>query len=521
MKTKERNNAQSEKREPVFDLIKNMTKAEKRSFKLYATRLAGNQEAKFLSLFDYLDSVDEYDEAKVLQKCPVKKEQLPNMKAHLYRQLLVSMRLLDVQHSDAMQLREQLDFARILYDKGLYKQSDKMLEKVIEQAFALDEYTIAIDAVHFQSKIDTLNVTRDMTNTSDTASRQVIELAGKISEAGELSSISTRAYSLYQKLGYARSQKDLDLIVLYFKPKLESFNERKLSFDGKSHYYQAWALYYYIQHDFVKSYRYSRKWLDLFDGKPRMKHVMYDDYIRGSAQILEALYLMRKYRHFSEHLTQFESEFEELASLNPNANMIGKRLLYINKINKSFIEGDFKQGLMLVREIEAFIRKYSHDLNVHQKMLIYYKIACLYFGDGNYTKCIEYLGRITSTKDPQIRRDLQVFSRILNLIASYEAGIDYNLDYQIRSVYSFLVKSNDMGAVQKEMLSFLKKLNSIYADDIKSELKVLYNRLKPYENRTYERRAFYYLDILSWLESKITGKTVGEIVRRKFKELAD
>ena len=520
MKIKDKNITQSDKREPVFDLIKSMTKAEKRSFKLYATRLAGNQEAKFLSLFDYLDSVDEYDEAKVLHKCPVTKSQLPNMKAHLYKQLLVSIRLLDVQHSDAFQLREQLDFARILYDKGLYKQSDKMLEKVIEQAFALEEHTIAIDAVHFQSKIDTLNVTRDMTQTSDMASRQVIGLAEEISSAGELSNLSTRAYSLYQKLGYARSQKDLDLIVLYFKPKLESFDEKKLSFVGKSHYYQAWAWYYYIQHDFVRSYRYSRKWTELFDSKPRMKRVMYDDYMKGAAQILEALYLMRKYKHFSDNLEHFEKEFEELALLNQNATLIGKRLYYINKINKFFIEGEFEQGLLLVREVESFVRKYSRDLNIHHKMLIAYKIACLYFGDGNYTKCMEYLSRITSTKDPQIRRDLQCFARILNLIASYEAGIDYNLDYQIRSVYSFLVKMNDMGPVQKEMLTFLKKLNSIYADDVKNELKVLYNRLKPYENRTYERRAFYYLDLLSWLESKITGKSVADIVRRKFRELS-
>lgn len=519
MRTKERNIAQHEKREPVFDLIKSMTKAEKRSFKLYVTRLAGNQEAKFLCLFDHLDSVDEYDEAKVLQKCPVKKEQLPNMKAHLYRQLLVSMRLLNVQHSEAMQLREQLDFARILYDKGLLKQSDKMLEKVIEQAFALEERTIAIDAVYFQAKIDTLNVTRDMTQTSDTASRQVIDLANDISMTGELSNISIRAYSLYQKLGYARSQKDLDLIVLYFKPKLDVFDERKLTFIGRSYYYQAWAWYYYIQHDFARSYRYSRKWRELFESKPRMKRVMYDDYMKGAGQILEALYLMRKYKHFSENLEYFEKEFEVLATLNPNATLIGKRLLYENKINKCFIEGDFKKGLLLVREIEAFVRKYSRDLNIHHKMLIYYKIACLYFGDGNYTKCMEYLGRITSTKDPQIRRDLQCFARILNLIASYEAGIDYNLDYQIRSVYAFIVKMNDMGEVQKEMLSFLKKLNTIYADDIKDELKVLYNRLKPYENRTFERRAFYYLDILSWLESKISGNTVGEIVRRKFRDL--
>ena len=80
------------KQEPVFELIRSMSKAEKRNFKLYATRLAGNQEAKFLTLFDCLDSLDEYDEKRILQRCPIKKEQLPNMKAHLYKQILVSMR---------------------------------------------------------------------------------------------------------------------------------------------------------------------------------------------------------------------------------------------------------------------------------------------------------------------------------------------------------------------------------------------------------------------------------------------
>ena len=51
--------ASGEKQEAVFDLIKSMTKAEKRNFKLYATRLAGNQEAKFIALFDCLDTLEE------------------------------------------------------------------------------------------------------------------------------------------------------------------------------------------------------------------------------------------------------------------------------------------------------------------------------------------------------------------------------------------------------------------------------------------------------------------------------
>ena len=102
-------NGASGKQEPVFDLIRSMSKAEKRNFKLYATRLSGNQEAKFVTLFDCMDSLDEYDEAKILQRCPIKKEQLPNMKAHLYKQILVSIRLLDVQRTVPMQLREQID----------------------------------------------------------------------------------------------------------------------------------------------------------------------------------------------------------------------------------------------------------------------------------------------------------------------------------------------------------------------------------------------------------------------------
>lgn len=509
-----------EKQEPVFDLIRNMTKAEKRNFKLYATRLSVNQDAKFLQLFDCLDAMDEYNEQRVLAKCPVKKEQLPNLKSHLYKQVLTSIRLLGVQHSSAMQLREQLDFARILYDKGLYRQGARILDKAKVQAEQLEDYSASLDIVSFQSKLEMMNVTKDMVSVSDNADRKVLSICRRIETNSELSNTTTRIYSLYQQLGYARTQKDLDLIKQYFYPRLEVYAGREpgMSFHERFYYYQASAWYYYIQHEFVKSYRYSRLWTGLFDTSPGMKRVMYDDYMRGCSQILEGLYLMRKHRHFVESLEKFEREFGEIGRLNNNAYFIAHRILYTNRIHKSFIEGEFKEGLRLVDEIDDFIVKYSDLLGVHAKMLLYYKIACLYFGDENYTKCMEYLARITSTKDPSIRRDLQCFARILNLIASYEAGIDYSLDYQIRSVYAFIVKMNDMHSVQQEMLGFLKRLNSIYADDLKSELEVLYERLRPYEGHTYERRAFYYLDLLSWLESKITGRSVSEIVKSKLRK---
>jgi hypothetical protein len=39
-----------------------------------------------------------------------------------------------------------------------------------------------------------------------------------------------------------------------------------------------------------------------------------------------------------------------------------------------------------------------------------------------------------------------------------------------------------------------------------------------YENHPFEKRAFLYLDIISWLESKIENRPVQAIIRQKFSE---
>jgi hypothetical protein len=148
-------------------------------------------------------------------------------------------------------------------------------------------------------------------------------------------------------------------------------------------------------------------------------------------------------------------------------------------------------------------------------MLLYYKIACLYFGNGDNKNCIVYLKRIISNKNLKMREDLMCFARVLSLVAHYEAGMDYHLEVQLKSTYKFLLKMNDLHAVQKEMIKFLRNLGDIYPTDLKNEFQKLYNELKKYENHPYEKRAFLYLDILSWLESHLENKPVGQIIREK------
>src|SRR5881628_738345 len=108
----------------LFQLIHSLQKSEKRNFKLYVKRSPATEDLKIVRLFDALDKMNEYDEALLLKKNPsLKKQQLSNIKAHLYKELLTSLRLLVSEQDLDIQLHEQLDHARILYNKGLYLQS--------------------------------------------------------------------------------------------------------------------------------------------------------------------------------------------------------------------------------------------------------------------------------------------------------------------------------------------------------------------------------------------------------------
>src|SRR6185295_14160283 len=132
--------------DPLHLLIKSLSKSEKRNFKVYAKRLQSNEDSKFLELFDVLDKLSEYNEEKILLKASdISKTQLSNLKAHLYKQILSSLRLNASNQDLDIYLREQLDYAKLLYNKGLYNQSLKMLDKAKVTATEFEKNAILLE----------------------------------------------------------------------------------------------------------------------------------------------------------------------------------------------------------------------------------------------------------------------------------------------------------------------------------------------------------------------------------------
>jgi len=106
----------------LFQLIKSLEKAEKRHFKLYIKRSSGKEDLKIVRLFDALDKLKDYDEKPLLKKLDdVTKPQLANLKTHLYKQILASLRLLKSADSLDLQLNEEFGFSKICDKKIVIK----------------------------------------------------------------------------------------------------------------------------------------------------------------------------------------------------------------------------------------------------------------------------------------------------------------------------------------------------------------------------------------------------------------
>ena len=503
-------------KDALFVLVKSLSKSEKRQFKLYVGRLGVNTDAKFLALFNLLDKLKTYDESAILASGIVKKTQLSNLKAHLYKQILVSLRLNPVNQNIRVQIREQLDFATILYQKGLYKQSLKILDKVKGIAIDNEEKNIAYEIVELEKIIETQYITRSIPDRADELVKQARKLSEQNVMTSKLSNLSLQLYGMMLKVGYVRNDEDLGRVRHYFAEHLPEYKIEDLGFRERLWLYKAHLWYSFLIQDFLSCYKYSSKWVDLFYENSKMIYLNPVFFLKGNHYLLESLFYVKYSSQFKETLDKMESIVgDKDFAKNDNISSLAFLYIYSNKLNLHFLEGTFDKGLYLVKIIEYGITKHSDRIDPHHIMIFYYKIACLYFGVGDNKTCIKYLKKIIDNKNLKMREDLMCFARVLSLVAHYEAGMDYHLEIQLKSTYKFLLKMNDLGAVQKEMIKFLRKLGDIYPHELKGEFQRLYDELKKYEDHPYEKRAFLYLDILSWLESHLQNKPVGQIIREK------
>lgn len=502
----------------LVKLVSRLSPAEKRQFRIFSNRNNPKGDILYMKLFDYLDKTKQYNEEQLLQKIPsIKKGQLSNLKSNLYKQILNSLRQQYKNSRLDFTIREYIDYAVLLHGKGMYHASLDTLDRAKKLAMEANKYSSVLTILELEKQIEGLYITGSMYPKAKELRKETQNILSLLNTNHQLSNLSLSLYGIYLQYGYVKDNRDYDYVTDYFRDRLPLVHMESMDFYGKLYYYQSHVWYYNMVQDFANNYKYAQKWLDLFeDSSWRQKERT--QYIKGLHNVLNALFMAQRYDKFQriyDELIKFGES--ELDKMNRDELSVFRLIEYTHGINQFFLKGNFEEGVNYVKNIEISLKENTFDWDLNRILLFNYKIASIYFCYGDLNHTITLLNRITNEVYPNFREDIQCFARILNLIAHFDLGNETLVNHQIRSTFRFLSRMEHMQNALKEILQFLRRIPKISEEDIREEFGKLKTRLSKIEEQRFERRPFLYLDIISWLESKIEDVPVKMIIQRKIR----
>ncbi len=498
----------------LFSLIKRLSKSEKRHFKLYVKRNSSEKEPAIVHLFDVLDRQNDLDEEKILKQFSgIQSNALSNHKANLYEQLLSSLRLL---HNDepAIRIKELISYADVLHDKGLYEQSLSQLGRAKQLAIKNQMDILRLEIVELEKKIETRYVTGSTPNRAQELTVESHELRKQFSKSGSWSDLALRLYDYYLKFGHVHNKEQYDEISSFFK---KFVNEIKDSEEGDNiFFYQSHVWYHHIVQSFPKCYKYSRLWCEYYEKHPALLEEEPEMYVRGYHNVLSSLFFCDDVVRFRNNLKVLDEFVQKRkSSFNENQKLQSFVYLGIAKLNLFFLEGSFTKGAKYCQEFEKKLLEKESQIDVHRMMIFQYKMGCLKFGSGDFHGALKHLNIIINNPAISLKEDIQSYSRFLSLIIHYELGNDDLIYFQIKSTYRFMLKLKNFQKVHEAIFRFLRKSIYIDRDTLLPSFRALREEFLDILKDKYERRPLLYLDLISWLESKIDMKPVEEVIRIK------
>ncbi len=503
---------------PLHVLIKSLTKAEKRNFRLYAKRNFGEKNVKFLELFDVMDKMDEYDAEKVRKRFPkTSTSALANLKSHLQEQLLISLRML--RHNEpAIRIYELLSFANVLYSKGLYMQSLEQLKRARQFAENTQDDLAMHAIVEMERRVELFFVT----DSGENRALEIVEkneaLRQQLDARDDWSNIALLLYDYYLKFGHVKNEHQYKKIESLFEEQIAGVEQDDISLQGRIYKHMAYTWYYFIIQNFVRCYRHATEWINLIrnnDVLLRKEPVLF---LKGMHNALSALFYSNKPRQFDtvyQDLIGFVDEHQ--CDFDNNTSKLTDVYRYMAKLNQLFLTGYFRGNEEFIEELEVWLQQNNDYLDQNRIQVFHYKIACLYFGADDFKNCIVYLNRIihSDVREKYLKQDVQCFARILNLVAHYELGNDDLVDYQLKSTYRFLMKYGDLQHVQQEIIAFIRRTVFMKREEMTPHFRELKVSLEKIFNDPFERRPLLYLDLISWLTSRIENVPVEDIIRKR------
>ncbi len=499
--------------EDLFNLIKSLKRTEKTYFKKFSQFHIKGGQNNYVRIYDAIENQKTYDEKKLLDL--FKGEPLTNQfwvaKNYLYNLIL---RSLELYHSSVdSELQSMLHRLEILYNKSLFDQCEKIVEKGIQQSLNFEKHLMLSEFLNWKMKLFQnkaySGVTMEQINE---VYSQLDDAAAKWRNYNDYSRLINVIYKKRRKSGFVRTEDQADEYEQMIRNPLFSSEEKAKSFLAKNHYFTVYITYYFTKNNFDKALQYSNNQISTFDHFPIMRSNLPFEYfiaLKNNALINRRLFQYEEVIHIVEKLNAIDTSSDTLKNKIIYAAFSNELVIRINLVQ---IDAAEKIADRIIESLEK-----NKIVDKADEVTIYYNISVLKFLKENYKEANYWLGKIINELALDVRSDFQSFARILRLIIHYEMGKIDLVEYSIKSTYRFLSKKNMLYKTEKILLNFIRtkvqRLNN--SASTHSAFKQLKMEITEAAEDIKESAVLNYFDFISWLESKIENRSFADVTYKK------
>ncbi len=497
----------------LFILIKSLDNNEKRYFKLFSSRYHVKEGSNYIRLFDEINNQSEYDEAAVKKKFKGKtfETQLTVIKYKLYFMILKSLESYNSGDSIKIQIKSLLNYTGILFDKLLNQQARKVILKAKKLAVENEQFLLLAEAIEWERKINSSErFTGKVETDVDAMYEEEKRALKKCLSAVRYDWLHTRMRLRPDKEGLSRNAETAKQYEGILKNNLLLDENKSPSIYTKYRFNATRASYFFISKDYATAENISEQTVTLLE----KNNFFTREDIGYMIHSLRNCILCKLYQKKYAGIPPLLEKLKRLKAKNLRNSVQLYFITAIMELNFYCDIKDFEKATKLAKELENKL----HGPHVYsQEILVaYYYVSYSYFAAGEFLQAKKWINKILNHDVIELRSDIFSFVKIFNLIVHTDLGNQELLEYALKSTYRHLYKKKQLYKVETIILKFIK--DNIRIGDKKiliGEFKKSRKQLQELSSDPYENTALSYFDYISWLDSKIEGKSFAEIVEKR------
>jgi hypothetical protein len=490
------------KGDKVTTLIKNMSKSEKRYFKIFSDRHVINDNNKYVVLFDTIDNLKN-EEIHILEE-KLKKQKLNTDflsadKNYLYQLILRALQSFHHNKTQTIYQVEQLLIIEILYEKGLYQICLNEIEKTIKIAEKVENFSLIVELLTWKRRCK--GYSEGFMSAYDT-NAQIKQYHTLMANQIEYTDLYYDALKIRNKVQKARKETQIKEFKQFLKNPLLEKEDMAKSLLAKIRFHLVYVNYYYSLNDNIKEAFHLKTILKLMEESEYYHLENPFDYIYTYNQYLNLLSDLPE-KEFQKDLEKFKAFPEKIKIAQEKSEL---QVFYFSSICELQRAINKKDTLIITQNIPGLLtklEKYSDRIEPAIQLNIYYLSALAYFYNGNYKQANKLTQFILDNFSEEDRADLYNFCRLFELILFIEQGKLDLLPYTLQSSIKYFKKHDTLYPTELMVIDFINAL--IKSDNPKKDriYLSLVDSLRKIKKINLEQSAQNLFDYEFWALTKV------------------